>query len=268
MKNAFKLNETKSIISEGISGGKIFEIKHTAMQLQDGKMGVLEIFRDITMMKNFENKLARNNDIFMTLNNLLNISLNEADMDAFLQNALDIILSIEWLSLQQKGSIFLSDGNDTLIMKAQKNLHPALLEKCAKVKFGYCLCGLAASTKQMVFKSHLDEDHNMTYEGIIGHGHYCVPIILRGKVIGVINTYVKENHIPNELERYFFTAFADALAGTIERKKVEIAFKAEKDELEKYNTLMIDREIKMIDLKREINNLLIKAGEKEKYKLN
>ncbi len=266
LKTSLNIGETKSIISEGINGGRTFEIKHTGILLPNGKNGILEVFRDITDIKQFENKISMNSDIFVALNSLLNISLNEPDLDTFLAKALNIILSIKWLALEEKGSIFLSDGTDTLIMKAQKNLHPALLEKCAKVKFGYCLCGLAASTKEIVFKSHLDHDHKTRYEGIKPHGHYCIPIILKGRVIGVINVYVKQDHISNDMEKYFFTAFADALAGTIERKKVEFAFKSEKDELEKYNTFMIDRELKMIDLKKEINNLLKKSGEKEKYK--
>ena len=40
---------------------------------------------------------------------------------------------------------------------------------------------------------------------------------------------------------------------------------AEKNELEAYNTMMIGRELKMIELKKEVNELLKRSGEKEKY---
>lgn len=48
-------------------------------------------------------------------------------------------------------------------------------------------------------------------------------------------------------------------------KMAEYALKEEKRELEDLNTLMIDRELKMIELKQEINSILEKNGEKKKY---
>ncbi len=52
-----------------------------------------------------------------------------------------------------------------------------------------------------------------------------------------------------------------------ERKEVEEAIKAKSNELERFNNLMVNREIKMIDLKKEINELMIKSGKQEKYKI-
>ncbi len=52
-----------------------------------------------------------------------------------------------------------------------------------------------------------------------------------------------------------------------ERKQAEEAIKDKVRELEQFNKLMVGREVKMVELKKEINELLIKIGEKEKYKL-
>jgi hypothetical protein len=43
------------------------------------------------------------------------------------------------------------------------------------------------------------------------------------------------------------------------------ALKEESDKLEQFNNFLIDREIQMIELKKEINGLLIKAGGEAKY---
>jgi PAS domain S-box-containing protein len=51
------------------------------------------------------------------------------------------------------------------------------------------------------------------------------------------------------------------------RKRAEEALKEKIGELELFNNLMIGRELKMVDLKKEINELLIRLGEKEKYRI-
>jgi len=53
-----------------------------------------------------------------------------------------------------------------------------------------------------------------------------------------------------------------------ERKLVEIALKKRTAELEKLNDYFIGRELKMIDLKKEINELLKKLGSEPKYVIN
>jgi PAS domain S-box-containing protein len=62
------------------------------------------------------------------------------------------------------------------------------------------------------------------------------------------------------------------LAGyTIDMTEKRLAEKALKEKLEKlarFNTLMLGREIKMIELKKEINELLKKDGKKEKYRIH
>jgi PAS domain S-box-containing protein len=52
-----------------------------------------------------------------------------------------------------------------------------------------------------------------------------------------------------------------------ERKNAEKALQDKYDELENFNSLMVGREIKMIELKKEINNLLRKEGKEAKYEI-
>jgi PAS domain-containing protein len=52
-----------------------------------------------------------------------------------------------------------------------------------------------------------------------------------------------------------------------ERKKAEQDLKDQLDMLERMNNVMVDREMRMLEIKKEVNALLVKAGEKEKYRV-
>jgi|GEM_PF-2366586 len=52
------------------------------------------------------------------------------------------------------------------------------------------------------------------------------------------------------------------------RKQVEKALKDKANELERFNRLLIGRELKMTELKKEINELLMAAGKPEKYRIH
>lgn len=52
-----------------------------------------------------------------------------------------------------------------------------------------------------------------------------------------------------------------------ERKLVEDALQKKFDELQRFHRLTVDRELMMIELKKEVNRLLSNTGEKEKYRI-
>jgi PAS domain S-box-containing protein len=52
-----------------------------------------------------------------------------------------------------------------------------------------------------------------------------------------------------------------------EKKKSDEVLNQKIEELERFNDLTVERELKMIELKKEVNNLLIRLGEKNKYKI-
>ncbi len=62
---------------------------------------------------------------------------------------------------------------------------------------------------------------------------------------------------------YFITTIQDIT----DRKLAENAIMEKSKELERFNNLMVGREMKMIDLKREVNELSLRLGEKEKYRI-
>lgn len=173
-----------------------------------------------------ERAVERRREIEQVLGNLLQISLEDMPLDGQLQKILGQIVSIGWLTLDAKGAIFLvEDDPRVLVMKAQQNLAPALVGMCARVPFGHCLCGRAASSTRAEFADCLDNRHDVVYEGMKPHGHYCVPIVLRGKTTGVITLYVQHGHRRDVREEEFLGAVAGLVAGIIEHRRMEEALK-------------------------------------------
>lgn len=180
---------------------------------------VRELDKERKALQESEEVLRRNYDTQFAINILLQLSLDEMPLEEILKRTLDLILSIKWLAFESKGGIFIVEGDsDKLVMKAQKGLSGSLQEKCKEIPFGECFCGRAASTKEVQFSDRLDEHHDYRYDGIVPHGHYCVPILLSGKTLGVITLYLAEGHKQDQMEVEFLKIIANALAGIIHRK--------------------------------------------------
>ena len=193
--------------------------------------GAVGIVEDMTKRELASVELKRNYDTQTVINSLLSLSLEDVPLDDILKRALDLILSIPWLDNQSRGAIFLVENeSNTLVMKAQKRLAEPIQEACALVPFGKCICGRAALSQEIVFADSIDERHEIGYHGIIPHGHYCVPIKFTGRILGVINVYIKEGHNRDQKEEEILTAISNSLAGIILRRQAEEAV-LERDEL-------------------------------------
>jgi len=177
---------------------------------------------DITERRAAAEHIRQNSQIQATLNGLLGLSLEDLTMEEMLKQAIDHITSTAGFALESKGAMFLTDDKqEALVMTAQRGMGAPLLTMCARVPFGRCTCGRAALSGEVEFVDCVDERHENTFEGIHPHGHYCVPILSGGRVLGVINTYVKQGHLRRQEEEDFLQAAAAVLAGVIERKKAE-----------------------------------------------
>jgi GAF domain-containing protein len=184
-------------------------------------------------MADIEEQLKRSYWVQETLSSILKLSLEPISLKEQLERALDLILSIPWLSLESKGCIFLVDEDRrSLILTVQNGLPEDLLTSCARIPLGFCLCGQAASTGKLVYADCLDKRHQMRYEGIEDHGHYCVPIMIGQQQLGVINTYIRPGHEKDKMEVDFLFAIANTLASVIERKRAEESLLKAQSELE------------------------------------
>ncbi|MBF0568033.1 MAG: diguanylate cyclase [Nitrospirae bacterium] len=205
--------------------------------------------------------IERNYEIQKIISKVLRASLEPITLKEHLERTLEMMLSVSWLALEKKGSIFLTvEAEEELEMVAQQGLGGHLIEVCARVPFGYCLCGRAASTRKLVFSDCIDDQHDVRFDAMQPHGHYCVPIISEDKVLGVVNMYVRHGHTRDERTDDFLHAIADTLAGIIERRRVQrrLRHMALYDNLTGIpnRTMFFDRLAQSISLAKRNNRML------------
>ncbi|MGD0281629.1 MAG: response regulator [Dissulfurispiraceae bacterium] len=178
----------------------------------------VKLAEELHERKQIQEEVRRNYEIQGVLNAMLRMSLQDMPQEEFIERFLDLTLSVPCLSLQKRGAVFLVDDTpDILVLKAQKDLGAHLTASCGRVRFGHCLCGRAASLRQVQFSCTVDEKHDNRYEGMAGHGHYCIPLMSADNLLGVLCVYVDDGHQRNSTEETFLCASADILAGIIER---------------------------------------------------
>jgi len=157
------------------------------------------------------------------LNGLLQLSMEEYPLAEMLQRFLLLITSFPSLGLKPQGAVLLVDEQNPrrLVMAAQHNLAPPLVQICAEVPFGHCLCGRAAASGELLFVNHVDERHENHFEGMPEHGHYCVPIkAADGELLGVYTLYVAGDLVSKPVIEATLKAVAAALAAIISHRRV------------------------------------------------
>jgi putative nucleotidyltransferase with HDIG domain/PAS domain S-box-containing protein len=204
----------------------------TSLSTIDDRPIYVHISYDITAKKEAEAELRRNVDFQTVVSSLLLLALEDLDLSATLTRSLDEILSLSWLAFEKRGALFLVDqDSENLVMAAQSGLSNSISESCARVPFGRCLCGRTALRKIIHYAEDLDDRHEVRYPGIAPHGHYCLPIMRGGRLLGVLTIYLKPGHSRNKIEEDFLAAIANTLAGIIIRKNTEDLLKHSYEDL-------------------------------------
>jgi len=199
-----------------------------------GLLGVYVITRNLfsqILKKDALDRFIREKNIVIKT---LQLSVESLPLKAYLDQVFDLIFSIPELQVEPRGAIFeVIPGKRALRMLAERNLSDPIRKECAEVRFGHCLCGKAAEQQTMVFKNHVDEDHDTNYEGMPDHGHYCLPISYKGELQGVLVLYTAPNHFHSFDETEFLRHIAASLAGALKRHRLAKKLSAQDLHMEK-----------------------------------
>jgi len=188
---------------------------------------------DISERKSQETLLLQDREQQTVLREMLEVVVKGGSLEQTLEHCLSRLLAVSWLLLKPKGGILLlEDDRQTLRMVASHDLSPEIMSLCARVPLGLCHCGVAAASGEMQFSSCVDDLHAISYPGMAQHGHYNLPLISEGEVLGVMVLYLPHGFERDAVKEQFLHSIADILAGFIQRKEAEAALQRMNEQLE------------------------------------
>ena len=186
-----------------------------------GKIGFSAFIRDISERKQAQEKIERDYISQQVIASVLETSLKPIDFEKRLQLILQQILDIPWLRLQAKGAVFILKDENTLEMVAHQGMADETINSCSTLSLGECLCGQVAQSKEVIYKGCVDEDHHHLTTGAENHGHYCLPIQVEERLLGVLNLYLDHAHPRNEDEITLLGTISSTIGGMIQRHEAE-----------------------------------------------
>ncbi|MBI5695917.1 MAG: GAF domain-containing protein [Nitrospirae bacterium] len=170
-------------------------------------------------------RIESSNRELAALNSISEIISRTRELDTILYLVLKETLSLSFLCIERKGAIFLRDESDpeTLVMSASVDLAQYLTHHEKKIPVGYCLCGKAVRTGEVILSSDCfeDPDHATSYPGMTSHGHIVIPITGSGGVTGVMTYYTPARTVPSRDDIRILTAIASQLAVAIDNVRLQ-----------------------------------------------
>ena len=110
-----------------------------------------------------------------------------------LRESIAYLLELGDLEIQKKGGIFLAeeDKRELALTVTEGNFSEEFYRKERTIKFGFCLCGRAAESGEMLVSDDCfcDPRHDQKFEGMKSHGHYIVPLRHAEKTLGILFLY-------------------------------------------------------------------------------
>ncbi len=210
--------------------------KHAKIERLTRKLHVLEGMLEDRSREAYQEAQQR-----AVMNSLLLLSLREPAIEMLLNSALEIIMAVDFLSIENKGCIFLVSAmeddshqpEEKLHLTAHQNLSPDNIINCQVINFGQCLCGRAALAEQAIICSNSDHRHNKHCLEMVSHSHYCMALRSRNKLEGVICLYLPPNYKLSVEQLDFLNNSAHILASAIQRHNYQQKIAAYQADLEK-----------------------------------
>lgn len=168
-----------------------------------------------------EAKIAQSNSELTVLYEVSAVVSQEIELDSLLKRVLDTITGLSPFNFENKGGIFIVDG-ERLKLKVSKGHDKEFLDLHREMVLGECLCGLAAQTGEIITSSdsHEDDRHTITYPGMSSHGHVIVPLVDADNILGVLYLYVPAGTGVSKADIELLTAIGSQLGTAVGKARL------------------------------------------------
>ncbi|UCF60396.1 MAG: GAF domain-containing protein [Anaerolineaceae bacterium] len=199
-----------------------------------GKPAIQAVFHDITSRKLIEEQIRQRNIELAALNAVAASVSASLELNTTINNALDEVLGLDMFAGEAYGMAFLLDEKtDEMYLAAHRGApreHPCLAHS---PQVGECLCGLAIHEGEIVISedSFADDRHTRKWEGMPQHKDICLPLKVRGEVLGVMNIRLPITQVitPDVIE--LLTSVADQISVAIKNARLFEAVDLQREQL-------------------------------------
>ncbi len=146
---------------------------------------------------------------------------------------LEILFGLQDSNLPAKGGIFLKaqdeDYLDMFLLHGEFSDEFLLREQ--RIPLGACLCGHAALSGELIISDDCFRDprHEYRYDNMNPHGHYIVPIVSRGIILGVIFLYTDLCPKQNASRKAMLMQVGDMVALALLQEQAQGALESARD---------------------------------------
>ena len=145
---------------------------------------------------------------------------DSSEYNQMLSSMLDFILELPWLRIKA-GGIFIADSDGKkLNLVAEVNLSSHIKSSCSTVRYGDCLCGQVAESKNMLYASCINERCETKLEDTYDHGRFIFPIKINDCLFGVLTLYIDENYAFDKCKISVIKRISNVIALLIQNTKI------------------------------------------------
>jgi signal transduction histidine kinase len=223
----------------------------TRLRTDSGDEVYLHLFKDVGRHGSDTTALCRSLEHHRALCALLQGLQPSHSSAELLQVLVDRLVEVSWLGVETRATAFLVEG-EQMTMVASRNLEEVQLRRCQRLTVGECICGRVAESGQRWVHASGEacDEHRDRASGDGEHGHAVLPLRHEGRVLGVLNLYLRPDDDLDEFRIEFLEAATAAAATALaEQLARENALRVQA-ELEATRRQMIERVIESEETER------------------
>lgn len=182
---------------------------------------VVEVMRDITERKKFEDEIAQRNKELATLNAVSMVLSRSLRAEDIFGSVVEKVIDV--LGMDGAGVFFLDDAGRELICRYQKGASEDFMRTAGKVRLGEDIPGRVAVTGQSIITPDILRDMKIE-KSILKHsgmrGLAAIPIRGKEKLLGVFYTFSFTPHVFTVEEERIFNSIGDMTGIAFENIKL------------------------------------------------